>query len=93
MRQIFSLVIYISFAITSLSLTNAACVFCSGGTLSINKPFDRGGSLSINKPFDRGGSLSINKPFDRGGGLSIDKPFDKGGSSQHRQAGMWWRHM
>jgi hypothetical protein len=49
MRQIFSLMIYISFAITSLGFANARCLFCKGGALSIDKPFDKGGSLSIDK--------------------------------------------
>src|SRR6266478_145816 len=58
----------------------SACLFCKGGALSIDKPFDKGGALSIDKPFDKGGALSIDKPFDKGGALSIDKPFDKGGA-------------
>src|SRR5215471_13635624 len=80
MRPSFSLMIFVFFAITSLCPANAACLFCSGGALSIDKPFDKGGGLSIDKPLDKGGSLSIDKPFDKGGSLSIDKPFDKGGS-------------
>jgi len=49
MRQILSLMIYISFAATSLGFANARCLFCKGGMLSIDKPFDKGGSLSIDK--------------------------------------------
>jgi hypothetical protein len=62
------------------SPASSACLFCKGGALSIDKPFNKGGTLSIDKPFDKGGTLSIDKPFDKGGTLSIDKPFDKGGT-------------
>src|SRR5215471_17371670 len=61
MRPSFSLMIFVFFAITSLCPANAACLFCSGGALSIDKPFDKGGGLSIDKPLDKGGSLSIDK--------------------------------
>jgi hypothetical protein len=43
--------------------SRAACVFCKGGALSIDKPVDRGGGLSINKPLDKGGDLSIDKVY------------------------------
>lgn len=45
------------------TVPKAACLFCKGGALSIDKPFDKGGPLSIDKPFDKGGALSINKVY------------------------------
>jgi hypothetical protein len=77
------LAIFCSLSATFTQLADAKCLFCKGGSLSIDKPFSKGGGLSVDKPFDKGGGLSIDKPLSKGGSLSIDKPFNS------RKIGSW----
>ena len=52
-------------SLLTVSPASSRCLFCKGGALSIDKPFDKGGTLSIDKPFDnRGAAGNLKKPAD-----------------------------